>query len=147
AVNAALDWTDRWLRGGAHPPVSPRFQLSGGSLARDANGNSLGGIRLAPIAYPVASYRATDCALGGTTVPFTEAQLLLLYPTHADYVCKMRATIYQNVRDGFLLKEDAPSLLGRVDGSVNRWPGNEGVVDCDDDGISDDVPDPTTGKP
>jgi hypothetical protein len=76
-------------------------------------------------------------ALGGTTVPFTEPQLLLRYPTHADYACQMRETTYQNVKDGFLLEEDAPSLLSRVDGAVNRWPTAAGVADCDDDSIPD----------
>ena len=81
AVNAAFDAIQRWLVDGRRSRRRvPRFQFSGSALARDANGNALGGIRLAPIEHPVASYRSTDCALGGTTVPFTEAQLLALYP-------------------------------------------------------------------
>jgi len=144
AVNAAFDAIQHWLTDGVLPPVSPRFQFSGSSLARDADSNALGGIRLAPIVHPVASYRSTDCgpsglALGGTTVPFTEPQLLLRYPTHADYACQMREATYQNVKDGFLLEQDAPSLLSRVDAAVNRWPTAPGVADCDDDGIPDDV--------
>jgi parallel beta-helix repeat protein len=137
AVNAALDAIHHWLVDGVPPSVSPRFQITSGALARDADSNALGGIRLAPIAHPVASYRSTDCALGGTTVPFTEPQLLLRYPTHADYACQMRAATYQNVKDGFLLEDDAPSLLSRVDAAVNRWPTAPGVADCDDDGIPD----------
>ncbi len=137
AVNAALDAIRRWLVDGVQPPSGPRFQVDGGSLARDSYGNALGGIRLAPIEHPVASYRSADCALGGTTVPFTELQLLQLYPTHADYACQMRETTYQNVKDGFLLEEDALSLLSRVDGAVNRWPLDAGVADCDDDAIPD----------
>ena len=142
AVNAAFDAIQRWLVDGEPPPCAdpltcPRFQMNGSSLARDANKNALGGIRLAPIEHPVASYRSTDCVLGGITVPFTEAQLLTLYPTHADYACQMRETTYQNVKDGWLLEEDAHSLLSRVDGAVNRWPTAPGVADCDDDAIPD----------
>ena len=143
AVNAAFDAIQHWLVDGVLPPSDPpRFQFSGSSLARDADGNALGGIRLAPIVHPVASYRSTDCgpsglALGGTTVPFTEPQILALYPTHADYACPMRGTTYQNVKDGFLLEEDALSLLERVDGASNRWLGMTGVADCDEDSVAD----------
>ena len=137
AVNAAFDAIQGWLVDAAQPPSGPRFSFSGSALARDADGNALGGIRLAPIEHPVASYRSADCALGGTTVPFTEVQLLQRYPTHADYACQMRETTYQNVKDGWLLEEDAGSLLARVDGAANRWPLGAGVADCDDDAVPD----------
>ncbi len=140
AVNAAFDAIRRWLIDGVQPRSGPRFQFSGGVLARDADGNALGGIRLAAIEHPVASYRSADCALGGTTVPFTEAQLLTLYPTHAFYACEMRETTYQNVKDGWLLEEDALSLVSRVDGAANRWaPVFAGIPDCDGDTIDDAV--------
>ena len=138
AVNAAIDALDRWLRTGVAPPSGPRFQFDGTTPAADEHMNRLGGIRLAPIEHPVASYLSDICGLGGTTVPFTEAQLLPLYPTHADYACLMRATTYQNVKDRFLVEADAISLLERVDGAVNRWtPVFAGVADCDGDGVAD----------
>jgi hypothetical protein len=137
-VNAALASLDRWLRAGVKPPSGPRFQFSGTSQAVDSYQNALGGIRLAPIEHPVAHYLSTTCALGGSTVPFTDADIIALYPTHADYACRMRATTYQNVKDGFLLEDDAPALLARVDGAANRWtPLLAGVADCDDDGVPD----------
>jgi hypothetical protein len=138
AVNAAITAIDRWLRTGVKPPSGPRYQFNGADLARDQYNNALGGIRFAPIEHPVASYFSDTCVLGGTTVPFTEAQILQLYPTHADYACRMRATTYQNVKDRFLLEADAISLLERVDGAANRWtPAFAGVADCDADGVAD----------
>ena len=130
AVNAALDYLNRW-DGKAHaPPIGPRYAFDdAGALARDANDNALGGIRYPPIDVPVASYVSTTCQLGGFTVPFTELQLMTLYPTHADYFCRMQAATRQTVMAGYLLPEDADDLMGRVEAASNRWL-DAGVRDC-----------------
>jgi hypothetical protein len=122
AVMAAIHDLDRWIKTGVPPPQGPRYQFDGsGALARDANFNALGGIRLPPIEVPVASYRSADCNLGGITIPFTELQLQTLYPTHADYYCKMKAATQRSIDQGFLLPEDAQDLMKRVDAAKNRW--------------------------
>ncbi len=121
AVSSALHHLDRWIRRGLAPPRGPRFQMDGENLARDANDNALGGIRLPPIEVPVATYESDRCALGGFTVPFTTAQLLVLYPTHADYYARMRARTISSVRAGFLLPEDAEDLLARACAARVRW--------------------------
>lgn len=139
-VRAAIDALDRWLRTGEQPPSGPRFVVDGEAndpVARDANGNALGGIRLAPIEVPLASYQSTACALGGITIPFTEPQILASYPTHADYVCEFDAVTHQNVKEGWLLEEDAQTLLSRAAAAQNRWPGDTSQADCDDDGVPD----------
>jgi hypothetical protein len=130
AVDAALDYLNRWHGHGNAPPAGARFAFdASGALARDAYYNALGGIRYPPIDVPVASYVSTTCQLGGFTVPFTEAQLAMLYPTHADYFCAMQAASRQSVMEGFLLPEDADDLMARADAASNRWL-NAGVKNC-----------------
>jgi len=122
SVMAAIHYLDRWLRTGTPPPSGPRFQFDeGGTLARDADGNALGGIRLPPIDVPVASYRSDLCNLGGITIPFTELQLQQRYPTHADYYCRMKAATQRSLADGFLLEPEADDLMQRVEGAASRW--------------------------
>ena len=121
AASAAIHHLNRWVRFGEAPSSGPRFAFSGTSLAQDQFGNTLGGIRLPPIDVPVARYVSTACALGGFTVPFTEAQLLLLYPTHADYYAKMKAATATAVAGGWLLPPDAADLLARACAAKNRW--------------------------
>jgi len=130
AVDAALDYLNRWTGKGHAPPAGPRFAFDeAGALARDDDYNALGGIRYPPIEVPVASYASDVCQLGGFTVPFTELQLAMRYPTHADYFCRMQAATRQSVMAGFLLPEDAGDLMERVESAANRWL-DAGVRDC-----------------
>jgi hypothetical protein len=115
AVDAALHHLDAWVRTGHAPQSGPRFSFDAtGMLARDENGNAVGGIRLPPIVHPVARYESTTCGLGGITIPFDEATLESMYPTHEDYYAKMRTATAASVRAGFLLPDDARDLLARA---------------------------------
>ncbi|MEX2458094.1 MAG: alpha/beta hydrolase domain-containing protein, partial [Actinomycetota bacterium] len=121
SVSAALEHLERWVKRRVPPPKGPRFQLDGDTLARDEFGNALGGIRLPPVDVPVASYESDACVLGGYTVPFTEVQLLQLYPTHADYYLPMVLRTRAALRAGYLLPEDARDLLARACAAKSRW--------------------------
>lgn len=123
AVDAALYHLDRWIEDGTPPPAGPRFAFDGEALAEDAYGNTLGGIRLPPVDFPVARYETTLCGLGGVTIPFTDAQLHRLYPTHADYYAKMQKAATEATAAGFLLPADAADLLTRACAARNRWLG------------------------
>jgi hypothetical protein len=121
-VSAALHHLNRWIIDGTLPPAGERFQFDGsGQLARDEFGNGLGGIRLPPIEVPAARYVSDLCVLGGITIPFTDLELQQLYPSHADYFCRMQAATQRSVDEGFLLPEDAAELMGRVEAAKNRW--------------------------
>jgi hypothetical protein len=122
--DAAIYHLDRWMRGLGTPPVAPRAAFdSAGQIARDAYGNALGGIRLPPIDVPVATYRATVCALFGITVPLDPTTLAALYPTHDDYVTKMQAATDSAVAAGFLLPSDAAELMAKANASlIPSWP-------------------------
>ena len=117
AVDAALYRLDQWVRNGVPAPKVPRAQFDGGQIARDEHGNALGGLRLPPIDVPVARYVGASCGLFGNTVPFDPATLHDLYPTHQDYVKKMRAATRKAVAAGVLLPEDARDLMEHAKGS------------------------------
>ena len=122
AASAAISSLNRWVKDGVAPKNSPRFQFdAAGKPATDQYGNRLGGIRMPPIDVPVARYQSTDCPLGGLTVPFTDAEIQALYPTHATYTELMQAKTDAAVRDGWLLPADAADLMRRVAAAKNRW--------------------------
>jgi hypothetical protein len=121
ATSAALDALDRWVRTGVAPPSGPRFTFSGSNRATDAFGNTRGGIRLPPIDVPVARYASTACNLGGFTIPFTDAQIKALYPTHARYYALMKAKTSAAVAAGWLLPPDGVDLLARACAAKVRW--------------------------
>ena len=121
-LSAAIDGLDRWARGGRAPVTSPPISLAadGTTVVRDARGNALGGIRLAPFAVPTALDTGANenapgagglCFLNGTHVPFDTATLQALYPTPRSYLAQFTAAARQNVRDGFVLPEDAKEML------------------------------------
>jgi len=122
AVAAAIDHLNTWVRDGVAPRNGPRYSFdSNGNLAKDANQNTLGGIRLPPVDVPVATYVSTLCNLGGITVPFSDAQLRLLYPTHADYYAKMKSATAASVAGGWMLPADGVDVLTRACAAKVRW--------------------------
>jgi hypothetical protein len=121
SVNAALHELDRWVRTGKRPVRAPRYEFEGGELARDADGNTLGGIRLPPIEVPVASYESTSCDLGGITVPFTDQQIQERYPTFNHYQRLMKRATNRAVKRGWLLRPDAKDMMRRVCAVQSRY--------------------------
>jgi len=113
ADNAALFQLDRWVRTGVAASQPPRYQFDGTALAKDADRNTLGGLRLPPIEAAVARYIADLCNLGGITIPFTEVELINRYGDHASWYALMVAATEVSVSDGYLLVEDALDLLAR----------------------------------
>ena len=126
AVNTALRELAEWIRTGRAPRPAPRFEFEadGVTPARDADGNVLGGLRLPPIEVPVATYRSTDCELGGTTVPFDPITLQQRYPTFADYEQQLRRATNRAVRKGWLLPVDARDQMRRACAVRDRYPGS-----------------------
>ena len=125
-TSSALFQLDRWVRTGTAPRTQPRYAFDAtGALAKDEHGNSLGGIRLAPIEVPVATYVSTSCNLGGITLPFTDAQVQALYPTFADYQRRMRAATDRSVRQGWVLPADGVDQMRRVCTVRSRYAGTQ----------------------
>jgi hypothetical protein len=128
AASTAIHQLNRWVSTGTAPASGPRFQFTGGSLAADEHGNTLGGIRLPPIDVPVARYVSTICQLGGITIPFTDQQIQGLYGTHAAYYALMAEHSDAAVAAGWLLPEDAVDLMRRVCAASVRF--QVGPADC-----------------
>ncbi|RFU24609.1 hypothetical protein B7463_g11724, partial [Scytalidium lignicola] len=94
ALDAIYPLVSRWVtRTAVAPPEFPKMSIlsNGTDLARDANGNTIGGIRIPDITVPIAAYDGESAALFGTTTPFSAATLRSLYPTHSNYVNKVVA--------------------------------------------------------
>ena len=116
-LSAALFHLERWVRTGKAPPHSPRLELTDdGEIARDEQGNALGGIRTPLVDAPIATLSGAPnaggdfCSLFGRTVPFDAATLAELYATHSDYVEKFSASADKAVKKGFLLDEHADAF-------------------------------------
>ena len=86
------------------------------TIARDANGLALGGIRLAGVAVPTGLNVGTNsgpgaCVRWGYYTPFDVATLNRLYPTHAAYVSAVEKVTSDNLRAGYILKADAERTI------------------------------------
>jgi hypothetical protein len=128
ALNAAVDHTVRWVVDDIAPPTTARIQLTAAppvpppppvpfapppaSVARDADGNALGGLRLSQHSVPTATNTGVNsgagfCVLFGTHVPFSDARLSLLYRNHGAYVSKVAHATNDNLRAGYIVEADA----------------------------------------
>ncbi|WP_243717694.1 alpha/beta hydrolase domain-containing protein [Actinomadura sp. KC345] len=103
----------RWTKAGTPPPSAPPLRLNpDGTKVRDSLGLAKGGIRLSQVEAPTAlntgdNSGETFCFLFGTHVPFDEARLDSLYPSHGRYVAAVVKADVHNLRDGYLLPADA----------------------------------------
>jgi len=100
-----------------------QINAAGTDVARDAFGNSIGGIRLPLLEVPTATLTGTGnrpadsnpvslfCVLFGITTPLDTATLSALYPTHAAYVQKFTEATESLARQGFLLPGDEQDAL------------------------------------
>jgi hypothetical protein len=118
-VDTALHTMNAWVTGGSPPASGAPLILAdaGPGLAKDAEGNALGGVRTAAVDVPIATYSGQSstssilCSLFGTTTPFSAAKLMALYPTHDDYVNKVTAATAAAQQAGFILAADAPLVV------------------------------------
>ncbi len=114
-LDAAITALDRWVRGEGAPTPAPRLELEGTPAAyvTDEHGNVRGGIRTSWVDAPVAMLSGLGqtgvgfCGIFGTTVPFDEAKLAALYPSHADYVRAVEVSTRAAEAAGFLRPADA----------------------------------------
>jgi hypothetical protein len=105
---------DRWVRTGKPPATAPDPVVSAGRYVRDADGNTLGGLRFPELQAPVAKYTGVivpsfDCTTAVN--PFTQARIDQLYANHAEYVNAYANATDELLDGGFILKEDAKKLI------------------------------------
>jgi hypothetical protein len=126
-----------WAAGGGPPPAGARLKLDTSkanevSIARDQDGNALGGVRNPMVDVPVvaltgeapAGTKAGDveksggtCLLFGKTTAFDKAKLVEMYGTPDAYVAAFRKSADAAVTSGFLLQPDADSLIAEAEGN------------------------------
>ena len=118
-LQAALHGLIQWSAGGPPPSAAPPLELASDDpvmIARDANGNALGGVRTPFVDVPIATLRGDGnegesfCRLFGTTQPFDNARLTALYPSHREYTERFNESTDAAVRGGFLRPEEANNL-------------------------------------
>ncbi len=131
-VNALWENLEVQLEDGIAAPRGEPIKTVGDTIARDVFGNALGGVRLPELDVPVARYGPSAtvspdlpgfipldlanffCFLTGTTTPFSESLLELLYPTRNNFVDPYFAATDALVEARFLLPEDAALLKARA---------------------------------
>ena len=120
-VRAAISALDHWVRTGQAPPSAPRLQHTAGTLARNARGIVLGGIRTPPVDVPVsvqsgapADASKVICVLFGSNKPFDTATLKQLYGTKAAFVVKWDADADRAIAAGHVMAADRARLVGEA---------------------------------
>ncbi len=125
AFNAAWRNLDEWVRREVVPPKAPMLQLKpAGSgpfdpetaFVVDDSGNALGGVRTPHVEVPTARWvgaktGAFRCMFYGYKYPFEASRLKALYPNHADYVGKVRASVERLQKDRWLLPADGAEIV------------------------------------
>lgn len=125
-LQAALHHLEAWVRDGTLPPSGPLLDIASTSptvLARDAQGNALGGVRSPQVDTPVATITGVSagsgfCRLYGSTTPLTTTQLAALYSSKADFVAKWTTSLDAAVAGGFILPADRGELLAAAEAST-----------------------------
>ncbi|HET8620940.1 MAG TPA: alpha/beta hydrolase domain-containing protein [Acidimicrobiales bacterium] len=112
-LGAAYDHLVRWVERGTPPPTAEPLAFNAdGTKARDELGIALGGIRLSQVEVPTAVDTGDNsgpgfCRLFGSHEPLDDATLAQLYPTHGDYVARVRRAGGDSVDAGYIDAEDA----------------------------------------
>lgn len=119
-LNAAIHHLTAYLEHKTPLPSgpTPKWAPEPAWVERDARGNAVGAIRLAHMAVPTARADGLECGNIGVWEPFTTEQLRALYPSHADYVARVRQAVAANVTAGFVLPEDGAETLAEAAASV-----------------------------
>ena len=129
--DAALESLDRW-RDGTPPPHADRIVMDrpgdpDSKATFDGHGNVQGGFRTPRLNVPVASYygksivegdAARSCFNRGYSVAFDDATLKTLYPTHADYVAKVKASVADLTAKRFLTRWDGQRIIAQAEQST-----------------------------
>jgi hypothetical protein len=123
-VQAAFRAFASWVTKGT-PPQSPSpFTLSTTNpptLAIDAHGNVVGGVRTPWVDVPVSTLSGAPppgatvlCSLFGSTTPFSPAALTALYGSKTTYLQRYQRSLDKAIRGGYILDADRASLLAQA---------------------------------
>lgn len=116
-IRAVLDHLKKWIRDGVPAPKSAYIEMEGeypdADFVLDEHGNPKGGVRSPYVDVPTCTYTWRDDpgAVRNIITPFTKEKLKELYPSHEDYLRKVVAATMKMMERGFLLPEDAASVI------------------------------------
>lgn len=117
--DAALRNLEDWAEKGVAPPKSEPIKVEKGAAVLDGFGNVQGGWRSPLVDVPTSKWYgnstgASFCRIAGHEEPFDAARLKSLYPTHADYVAKVTASVRDLVSKRLIVKEDGDRLIAEA---------------------------------
>jgi hypothetical protein len=122
----ALHNLTQWARVGKAPPPSSLIDSEGGNIARDADGNATGGVRLPHLTNgnagaPSGAYSGVEPAgldpfnlfllFSGTYDKFTDASLVARYPNCASYTSKVTASANALFTGGYITVADRDAYI------------------------------------
>jgi hypothetical protein len=116
-----------WVARDVPPPRAERLRLGPDrSIVRDAYGNALGGVRSSWLDVPTSRVMAVapprqggfNRNFYGLEIPLSPETLRRLYPTHGDYVAKVKASVAALARGGWLLSGDGASLVREAEAAA-----------------------------
>ena len=114
-----------WVKQGTAPPKADRIETdANGEIVRDEYGNARGGVRLSYVDVPFATYIASSSGdtmfqrMIGVEVPLSKEQLAARYPTHDDYVGKVKESVEGLVRDRWIFPEHGKEILAEAEAAA-----------------------------
>jgi len=114
--DAAFSNLDLWVRKGVAPPRATLISLRNGKGKADRFGNLVGGYRTPLVDVPTSTWFGSSagpgfCFIVGHEVPFGQAKLLRLYPSHGAYVSAVTRDVHRLVSRRFLTRADGQLLI------------------------------------
>jgi hypothetical protein len=148
--DAMLQNLDAWVRTGTPPPPGRLIQLTGNNQpVLDEHGNVMGGVRSPYVDVPTSTWfgnatGASFCFIAGYEVPFSAAKLAQLYPTKADYVAKVTASVRSLVAQRYLTEADGRDIIQEANFACTPGPATDPRLPAcwtdADGGVSGTVP-------
>jgi hypothetical protein len=126
--SVALDHLVRWVADGVTPPRADRIEtLPDGYFAKDAHGNSKGGVRCVQLDVPRATYLPNPPNPDGTPswgtvateIAFSPEKMRELYGTPERYQDSFHRRLDTLIAEGWFLAGDAPSI--RAEAQSQSW--------------------------
>lgn len=131
-LHAVLDgaWAnlDAWINEGISPPHASRLTVADKSIwpvtaVKDVYGNPVGGVRTPAVDVPISTYLERGPTVNSTTegyyvgydIPFSHNYLKALYPTHQDYLSKLRTDVQRLVAQRWLTPYDGAEMVHRAE--------------------------------
>src|SRR6266487_440933 len=114
--DAVMHNLDSWVSEGVAPPHADPILVQNGAAVLDQFGNVVGGLRSPFVDVPTSTWfgsstGASFCFIAGHEVPFDQARLRQLYPTHGAYVLAVTRNVAGLVAGRYITAPDGTQLI------------------------------------